>query len=184
MSEKIFEDGKYEDRNFTFEEVRGVTWENCKFIETVFQFCVFMECVFESCDFSNAKPSTSRFIECTFKDSKLVGTNWSDTEEMRFLSFQSCLLNYSIFISLSLKSSSFTDCKMLEVNFSGSDLQESVFKDSDLLGVNFNNADLRKADLVGALNYLIDPQYTKIKGAQFSLPEVISLLSPLDIRII
>jgi uncharacterized protein YjbI with pentapeptide repeats len=62
-------------------------------------------------------------------------------------------------------------------------LSEAVFTDSDLSASQFFKADLSQADFRGARNYMLVPGQCKLAKARFSYPEVMALLSALDIVI-
>ena len=68
------------------------------------------------------------------------------------------------------------------------DFTEADLKGVKLTGCNFQNAtfqntNLEKADFREAKNYSIDPEQNRLKGAKFSLPEVIVLLDKYQIEI-
>jgi uncharacterized protein YjbI with pentapeptide repeats len=65
----------------------------------------------------------------------------------------------------------FSDANLEKADFRGTDLEKSIFRNTDISGANF----------VGAKNYYISPQYNRLKGAKFSLPEAMSLLYGLEI---
>ena len=83
--------------------------------------------------------------------------------------------------------------KLNKIKFSGSCLKEVTFIDTvardakfdrcDLAGAVFNHTDLGRADFTGAQNYTIDVTHNQVKGAVFDLPEAVSLLSFLGIKI-
>lgn len=75
------------------------------------------------------------------------------------------------------------NCKAHDVDFADSDLTGSDFSNTDFLESRFNHTKLDRCDFRGAQNYFISPLDNRVSGAQFSLPDVLSLLSPFKIRI-
>ena len=86
-------------------------------------------------------------------------------------------------MDLDLSSCEFKNSKVHEVEFSNSNLRGASFEYSSLKNSNFTGADCEEANFEGAKDYYIDPHHTKLKEAQFSLPEAISLFSAMDIKI-
>ena len=166
----------------------GHTFEECSFQKCDFKgldlsSIRFISCAFTSCDLSNIKLSGSRFRETVFERSKLLGIQWSQLQDLINPSFSECNLDYCGFVSLKLKKTRFFKCSVREADFSQADLSECDFSDSDFLKARFHGTTLVKADFRGALNYLIDPLTNKVKGARFSMPEALGLLSGLGVVI-
>ena len=166
---------------------------NCNMSESTFNDCKFI-----NSDLSQAQLTNAKLQDITFTKCKLMGINWTALEwRERFskrkssfkkrrpfpISFDNCILNYSIFIGLDLYAVSFIDSMLKEVGFEDSDLESANFKNTDLTNATFNNTILLKADLSSAKNYTISAYTNKMKGAQFSFPEVMNLVYALDIEI-
>jgi len=168
---------------------------SCDISESTFSDCKFVNCNLSHAQFSNTKLQDIEFVDC-----ELIGINWSNVEwREKFTSkrkrtarkrrpfpitFKNCILNYSIFIGLDLYAASFIDSILKEVSFEDSDLESANFKNTDLTNSMFNNTILLKADLSSAKNYTISACKNQIKGAQFSFPEVMSLIHALEIEIV
>ena len=103
---------------------------------------------------------------------------------MGFLPFDSltgCSLRHCVFFGLDLKEfdfssadlsgSFFDDCQLEKANFSGCQLADVSFPQNNLMG----------ADFRGATNYLFSLEGNRVKGARFSLPEAVNLLSALGV---
>ena len=82
-----------------------------------------------------------------------------------------------------LKNALFSKCSIKEADFSQSQLNDSSFSNSDLMRSNFVGSNLSGCDFRGAINYVIDIESCNLKKAKFSSPEVLGLLSNLDILI-
>ncbi|BBB49332.1 hypothetical protein Pelsub_P2563 [Pelolinea submarina] len=128
---------------------------------------------------------------CQFTRCKLIGIDWTAAswgkQEMaqliKLINFQECVLNYSNFMDLKLKGIEIIDCLALEVDFSNTLLQKAKFRGTDLERAIFRNTDCRDADFRGAKNYAISPMINNISKAHFSLPEAMSLLYTMDIKL-
>jgi fluoroquinolone resistance protein len=143
----------------------------------------FLECSFEKCNLSNTLLNQVTFRDVQFKDCKIVGVNWSSVNACADLKFSQTILDYCVFHGLNLGHCEFKDCSLKEVDFFESKLVKANFEKSNLREASFNACDLTDADFRQAIHYHIEPEFTKIKGAKFSLPEGISLLSGLGIII-
>lgn len=182
------EDTNYTNRDFAQQIYKGITWEYCIFKEcdfsnTKFESCSFLECRFENSQLSNITIINSRFNICIFKDSKMIGINWSLVGFTQSLEFRQCILDYNIFAQIKMIQTVFDQCRLREADFSESDFKNSTFIDSDLLGTQFNHSDLRNSDFRNAKNYYIDPRSTKIKNAKFSAVDALSLLNAFEVEI-
>lgn len=198
MKEPVVLEGRYAERTFdavdsagleiVAAEFRECRFVRCCFSESVFRACVFDECVFVECDLSLVKLPHSVFSSTRFEDSKIIGVNWTEARWPRLrllvpVQFEKCVINHSTFLGLSLSGVRFTECTAKDVDFRETDLSKADFSGTDLTGAQFGSTNLTDANLESALNYRIVPAENTLKGARFSLPEAISLLSGLDIEI-
>ena len=108
---------------------------------------------------------------------------WVHADDVRNPSFDECNISLNNFTALRLKKTRFVKCDAREADFTQAELSESDFHGSDLLGARFHQTTLLKADFRGAVNYVMNPADNKLKGAKFSLPEALGLLSGLGIVI-
>lgn len=168
------------------DSLHGVTFDECSFsdcklVECTFDKCAFIDCKLKESVLSTINPIDSRFLRPQFSTCKVMGFDWSKTGKLQDLSFVDCQIDYSNFSSLALPRTRVIRCSAKEVRFVEADLSDSIFTDSDLQGSTFFKTNLSRADLKGAKNYEIDVGNNVIKGARFSLPDVLSLLYSLDI---
>jgi uncharacterized protein YjbI with pentapeptide repeats len=198
LKEPVVSKGTYAERTFEAvdsagSEVVAAEFRECRFVrccfsESVLRACVFDECVFVECDLSLVKLPHSVFSSTRFEGSKIIGVNWTEARWPRLrllvpLRFEKCVINHSTFLGLNLKGVRFTECTAKDVDFRETDLSEADFSGTDLTGAQFGSTNLTGANLRGARNYMIVPAGNTLKGARFSLPEAMSLLSGLDIEI-
>ena len=186
-------DTVFEGANAAAIELAGAQFRECRFVRcslggSTLRACVFDTCTFEECDLSLVKVPHSSFSATRFVRSKLMGVNWTDagwssTRLWTPIGFKKCVLNHSTFLGMDLRAVSFVECTARDVDFRESDLTDCDLTGTDFAGALFGGTNLSGADLRGATDYAIEPGANTLKGARFSLPEAMSLLSGLDIEI-
>lgn len=189
----------YADQTF-----QGIVWErsqmvsvefdectfiDCSFVESHFVSCKFSECTFQRCDLTMAQLTGTLFAGPVFEESKLVGIDWTlaawpPLRLQNTLRFSRCAMGHSTFIGLKLSRMQLTGCTAANVDFRESDLSKADFTGTDLAGSMFHHTELAGADLSRAKNYQIRPADNNVKGARFSLPEAITLLHHMDIKLV
>lgn len=168
----------------------------------------FNECIFINCSFENCECKNTQFHECTFEKSKLVRIGFVHSQ-MRNCSFHSCEcigLSFGNVVPHGSIDTVIHECKntyfkycmfqvMKLVKFQGvtnvfeqcsfhqCDLRQANFKDCQLLNSDFQHSNLSKADFRESYGYIIDPKDNQLKGAMFSIPEVLHLLDSFGIKI-
>jgi uncharacterized protein YjbI with pentapeptide repeats len=165
----------------TFEDC---VFRSCRFVEMSLARVAFVSCTFESCEFILARLENTTFNSAHFRDSKLVGLNFTECNKFGFLpDFSGCLLEGTVFCSNNLKKGRFERCTIRDGDFMESDLREAVFDQTSLEGCTFQHCNLEKADFRAAFNYAIDPATNRLAKARFTLPEAQSFLGFLGITI-
>ena len=179
---------KFTDLNIGKEAIKEIEFEdceflNCSFLETEFNRCLFLDCKFENCNISTINLKNSNVTDITFSNCKAIGIDWSKAGKIQGLSFNDSQINYSNFSFQKLPRTCIKNCEAKELDFSEADLTESIFTGSDLEKTLFHKSNLSGCDFRQAKNYYINPQTNTLKKAKFSQPEVLSLLSGLNITI-
>jgi len=169
-------------------ELDGIYFDSCTFIKCDFSKSVMYKCKFTECTFINCDLSLSSLQSCTFNDvefdnSKLLGISWSKCEEPFDVTFNYCNLSQNSFHMLDLRALKFKNSLVKDCGFEECNLEKAVFDNCDLQLSVFINNNLKKANFETSRNYLIDPKQNDIEKAQFSLPEALSFLSLLPIKI-
>ena len=170
-------------------EFSDCNFDRCTFVQCVFYRCLFIQCKFSVCDLSGVQVPNSRFIDVSFKGSKLTGIDWTQVGESAIskllvsLDCDECVLNYSSFFGMDLTGRSITRCTAHETDFRDADLSGAVLTGTDFARALFHNTTLRNADLTGATNYAIDPTTNIVAKARFSLLEALSLLRGFEVVI-
>ena len=157
------------------------TFNGCDLSEAVFRNTKVLESYFENCNLSNISVTNTTLRDVKFKGCKIIGVNWSSIQAMSDVSFEDCILNFSVFQGLNLSGLAFKNCSIHEVDFSGSKLIKANFSSSSLTLSSFTDCSLEGADFREATNYFIDPKFTNVKKARFSMPEAMVLLKSFDI---
>lgn len=183
----------HEDRTFTKENFEGLSIAEQKFVDCTFSNCnfsksTFIDSEFVGCTFNNCDMSMMQYKKCTLKKIKLngckaLGINWSDAPNPFSIECTDSNISYSTFAGKAIKKAIFKSCKAHEVDFTQCNLADGDFKNTDLTESRFVGCDLTGADLSNATNYKIDVKLNKVKGATFSMPEVMSLLDSFGIVI-
>ncbi len=173
---------------FTSKEFRDCAFDGCDFTRAEFSLCRFENCSFRGCNLSLARLGSSVFTGTAFKDSKLVGVNWTEAHWPRIrlaapVSFDNCLMNDSVFLGLALPKTRFSGCQARGADFRDADLAGADLRRADLSGALFGGTNLEGADFAGARGYSLNPGDNRLKGARFSLPEAVALLRGLGIKL-
>lgn len=189
MSEKYFEDKRFESIDYTKHifikgEYDHCEFINCNFANTDLSNVQLIDCVFTGCNLGMTKLTGTTLNTIHFKESKIIGINFETCSEFLFsASFENCILNFSSFYKRVLKKTIFKDCTMHEVDLTDADLSGSVFTKCDFHNAKFDNTNLEKADLRTSYNFAIDPERNKLKKARFSHDGLAGLLTKYDIVI-
>ena len=170
--------------DFQLGEYSDCTFVGCNISNLNFQGTSFENCRFRDCDLSNAKVFKVSFQQVQFQRCKTLGIQFTTANHflMEF-GFEHCQLDYCNFFKLKLKKTKFFHCNLVEVDFSHAELQEASFEGSNLSGAVFDQSNLDKADFRGAVNYRIDPEENKVKGAKFDLEGLPGLLVKWGIKV-
>ena len=206
---RIFWDNAYCVHNLVAEYREGERFERLNFTGETFYDCDFSDCVFADCTFEDCKLDHSVLTECQFL--RCTVTNLKTTmSRAKFTDFENCTLNNIDWMSLQgdgafadpieslrdcrLKYNTFTEMNLTKFKFAGSVIQRSMFakcnlvsadfEKCDLLDTEFFQCDMRKANFKEASGYKVDIFGCKLQDAKFSLPEAVSLLGDLRIKLL
>lgn len=118
----------------------------------------------------------------------MLGLNWSTIKWPQIkltspINFYQCDISDSSFYGINLVGMTLDSCKAHQVDFREVDLSNASLTNTDLYKSLFVHTNLRHADLTDSINYNIDINLNNIQGARFAFPEVIGLLTGLDIKI-
>jgi len=187
-SEK-FEGVDFSELEICSKEFDGCTFDGCNFSEATFDHCNFVDCEFIKCNLSLVKIEYSKFSEVCFRDSKLIGVNWTKVSWPRLvfsapIKFYKSILNDSSFLGLALQEMVLEECKAHNVDFRDGDFSKANFTYTDFMGSFFGKTNLGGADFSEATGYDIDIYQNEIKGAKFTRFEAVRLLDCLEIELV
>lgn len=186
---KIFDGLEAASQSFTDVIFENCIFQQCNFSDTQFYKCKFVDCVFIASNLSNIKVDYSKFFDTRFKESKLLGVDWTKADWPRFnftapIIFSECIINDSSFFGLSLSELQLEHCKAHDVDFRSGNFTKSKFSYTDFTNSLFMKTNLREVDFSEAENYDIDIFNNDIKAARFSRYEAVRLLNSLDIELV
>jgi len=174
----------FTDKGLAKGEYEGCKFTGCNFASTTLSEIRFIDCEFVDCDLSNTNLHKTSFQDVLFKGCKMLGLAFDVCKPFNFsIKCEDSILNHSIFFQTKLTNSTFRNCQLRAVDFAESEMMGSDLSACDLLNATFDRTNLENADLRGAINYSINPNTNKLKGARFSAPEVLSLLDQYDLKI-
>lgn len=174
---------EYKDKSLDTIYFDNCTFLKCDFSKSDIYNCKFLECTFIDCDLSINEIKSCTFNDVTFLKCKLLGLSWSSSEEPFNVKFDSCNISQNSFHLLDLRAMKFLNSSIIDTGFEECNLEKAVFDNCNLEQSVFLNNNLKKANFEASKNYLIDPKFNDIKNAIFSLPEALSFLTLLNIRI-
>jgi fluoroquinolone resistance protein len=178
--EEFFE---YDDKNLDSIYFDDCTFIKCDFSKSIISNCRFTECKFVNCDLSLSSLKSCTLNDVIFENCKLLGVSWSSCQEPFNVTYNSCNLSQNSFHLMDLRQMKFVDSLIKDSGFEECNLERALFDNCDLELTSFIKNNLKKANFETSKNYLIDPSQNDISNAQFSLPEALSFLSLLPIKI-
>lgn len=169
-------------------ELTRCTFRNCRIEELTLLNCALYECSFENCVIRNISCKNSAVRNAVFDDCLLMAVNPAEVMVKGSRAFPAdelrrCTLRYINFIDYDLIRMDLSVCTFDDCLFAGCGLRESNFSNAKFRRTAFSGCDLQKADFRGAQDYDVDITSCKMKGAKFSYPDAICLLSVLGIEI-
>lgn len=190
--DELFAQDEWENASFDRLDLSGSDLSNRTFLRCTFdrvrlgeaklEATVFEDCTLTRCDLTMAKLKGSAFRDVRFRDSKLLGVDWSGVRHLVFVvAFKHCTLTYSSFVGNKMRGTLFIDCNATETSFVDVDLTGAVFTGTDLASAKFIDVVLVDADLSDAVNYAISPQQNKLKRTRFSQEAALALVAELGI---
>lgn len=187
-----FSDREFRDLRYGAGDVMSdMSFDNCSFHHCIFDACTFERCRFHGCSFTSCSfvsplPKNTDMRFCDFRNCMLLAVSFMSFVNDEYIrtpvnSLQDCKIRNSLFHEMSFPGYDFSSNSFSQCEFSECVLNDASFRGCDLSGTSFSNSDLRGADFRKSDGYVIDIFNNKLKGAKFSSPEVLDLLSGLQI---
>ena len=183
-------DDKIFNQSFAGIITRSVEFNNCIFKkcdlkDSQFIQCRFIDCVFEDCDLSMMKWDRSTLNNAVFKHCKILGVNFSHCDDFLFsVQFDSCILDYSSFMSKKMPKTKFVRSSLKETTFTQADLNGSVFDECNLRETVFRQSNLTAVNFSTAYNFIIDPEINTLNKAVFATHSLPGLLHKYNLKIV
>ena len=190
---------EYEDQEFVGlsptegTSYHGKVFVNCRFDRCSLSGITFSSCEFDHCTFSESDLSLAHLTDSSFRSTRIVksraiGINWADTRWPAKpleppVEFSESLLDYSVFLGLNLRSIVIKDSRAHEADFSECNMEKSTLEGTDFARARFSHTVLTDASLLRATNYLIDLSSCRVDGAMVDIPEGLSLLTAIGVRV-
>lgn len=156
----------------------GINFTNLKLKNSIFNECEFLHCNFSNTTMEDISIRDSHFLSCKF-----MGFDFSSINTFFDNNFEDSQIKLSSFYKMKLNGIIFKNTDIIQTDFNNTELKKSKFENSDLMETTFEMANLDKADFSTAKNYLINPNNTSLKDTVFSLPEAISFLKAIGIKL-
>jgi fluoroquinolone resistance protein len=184
IENQTFEKIDFTSNTINVDEYDACIFQSCNFENQNLDNFTFIDCEFIDCNLSLIKATNTAFKTVKFSNCKLLGVDFSQCNTFLLnMNFESCVMNLTSFYQLKIKQKVFNNCSLNEADFSETDLSESNFNNCDLKRAIFNRSVLIKTDFTSALNFSIDPETNKIKGAKFSKNNLVGLLTKYQLKI-
>jgi uncharacterized protein YjbI with pentapeptide repeats len=156
-------------------DFQNCTFRRCKLPESRWTETRLEDCLFEDCDLTRMAPKKLALRGVRFKDTRLMGVDWSDISPLPDVDFEGCDLRYGSFVKLKLRKTRFVRCTAGEVSFVEVDLSEADFQGTAMPGATLQRCVLTKANLTGAKGLLFDPRENQVRGARVDLELAVAL---------
>jgi len=183
FTDETFEGLELEHADLSGREFFRCTFRALKAPESSWARSRLEECVFESCDLSRANLTEARFIDVAFRDTRLMGTDWSAVAPNPDVRFDACDLRFASFVKTNLRKTKLRACKASEANFIECELVEADLGGTDLTGANIDACDLSKADLSTAIGAFLNPANNRVKGARISVESAVLLAMSFGMKV-
>lgn len=175
LADRTFTDLVLEAGDLSGKELQRCTFRRCKLPASRWARSKLEECLFEHCDLTRMAPQGLALREVTFKDSKLMGVDWTDLGPLPNARFDGCDLRYASFVKLKLRATKFLGCTAREANFIDIDLTEADFTGTDLTDSTIRGCTLAKTNFSRATGVLFEPQHNRVKGARIALEAALAM---------
>lgn len=181
-------DETFEGMDVKGERLSGKTFDGCAFRDcnlsgADLQSTRFLGCHFERCDLSNVRVRGATLREIVAKDCKMLGIDFTAAAQFVSPKFENCVLSYASFVQMDVKKAKFDGCIFREADFSNANMQEVSCVGADFAGAVFKRTILAKADFRRAIGYALDASECNVRGMKASLPEALTLLNVLGVKL-
>jgi uncharacterized protein YjbI with pentapeptide repeats len=189
MMDNYFDNETFSKIDFAKTKIKKGEYDHCTFLNCNFEnvhasAIQFIECEFVHCNFSNAILKDTAFKDVNFVNCKMIGVKFNELNPFLLqFTFTGYQLSFSFFYQLKILRTKFKNCNLQEVDFTETVLINSVFDECDFKNTVFDQTNLEKTDFRTSVNFNINPDTNRLKGARFTKENVLGLLSKYKIHI-
>ena len=160
-------------------------FQSCFFNKNNLFNCSFRDCRFNCCQISLVLLKNTMFSDIQIIESKILGLNFSECNNISFsIDFNSSIIDSVVMFEKNLKKTKYINCTIRNTDFDNCEMKGCDFSGTKFEKTSFHNCNLEKSDFSKSIGYQIDPSTNKLKEAKFSIPEAISFLSYLGIKLV
>ena len=80
-----------------------------------------------------------------------------------------------------MQKTQFVNCNLEDADFTETEMQQAMFESCNLKNAIFERTNLEKVNFITSINFSIDPEINRLKGAKFSKEGVVGLLQKYQI---
>jgi uncharacterized protein YjbI with pentapeptide repeats len=183
FSDRVFEDLTLDAADLSNKEFEACTFRRCKFPQSRWADTRLEDCVFEGCDLQRILPNRLALRGVVFKDTRLMGVDWTGVSTLPNVHFEKCDLRYSSYVKLILRKTRFVNCMAREANFIETDLTDSDFSGTDLQNSTIQGCVLVKTNFATATGVMVDPRQNKVKGMRVGVDAAVALAQSFGIAV-
>jgi fluoroquinolone resistance protein len=158
-------------------------FEGCRLADARLSKVVFERCEFVGCDLTKLLWGSSSLRGVRFVDCKLMGVNFAGAADNPEVSYDGCLMRYSVFDGVNLRGIHFNNCHLHDASFVECDLNDADFGGSDLEGAVLRNCRMAGADFSTATGLFFEPAQNRARDAYISPETAIQLARAAGLRV-
>ncbi|MDP2339635.1 MAG: pentapeptide repeat-containing protein [Deltaproteobacteria bacterium] len=164
-------------------ELYKCRFENCRLPEAALSRVVLEGCELVGCDLTRISWGSSSLRGVRFVDCKVLGVNFSKAADNPEVSFERCLMRYTVFDGVNLRGARFIDCHLQEASFVEADLQDVDFGGSDLGEAVLKRCALAGADFSTTTGLFFEPNENQSKDAFIAVETAIQIARASGLRV-
>lgn len=182
------------DLTYTEQEFHGSDFSGWQFHSVIFHRCNFSHCDISYARFVNCQFRSCNFDRCHFLQSEILYSQFSNCtghssnfslSHLKFTSWFSCILEYTVFAKTQWENSSVQDCRLPETYMPYASLSKTSFRRTDWSKSNFTGTALNGIDLsscqVKGLH--LSDSLEELRGAKISREQSAEFIRLLGVKI-
>lgn len=182
LSNTTFIDCNLEEANLSKVVAHGTVFERCRFKQNILEDTTFERCQFREATLDSMMPDKIRFVRCQLADCEvsmsilndvsIIESRW-DNVTMKKVSFQSAVLEKSIFADCGMDGCSFFIANLANTYFHASRISNSAFMhQTQLVECSFEGSTLKNCNFRETPMVAIDLEGAHLETCDFSLADM------------